>query len=103
MINDTLKQMEEEINKIVRRQYNYLFDISKNGQSVWVEKPYMESLLDLISEINKYSIIKVLKQLVEREEGAKGNSAKKLQHEKGYNSAKQDTIQYLKEQINELK
>lgn len=103
MKDNLIKTEEEEIKKIVRGQYPDLFNISKNGRSIWLEKPYMESLLDLIIKINKSSIIKILEQLVEREEGAKGNSAKKLQHEKGYNSAKQDTIQYLKEQINELK
>ncbi len=56
---------------------------------------------DIIPDI-KSSIIKVLEQLVEREEGAKGNSTKKLQHEKGFNAAKQDTISYLQSLIKEL-
>lgn len=45
------KEESEEVKKIVRGQYPDLFDIAESGQSVWLEKPYMESLLSLFERI----------------------------------------------------
>lgn len=42
---------EEDTRRIITGQYPDLFDIPKNGQSVWLEKEYMNSLLDLIEKI----------------------------------------------------
>lgn len=52
-MNKETQEWEKEINRIFRGQYPDLFDINKRGQSVWLEKAYTDSLIDLIISVIK--------------------------------------------------
>ena len=90
MINDTLKQMEEE-RECTGRYCNHETS----------EKHYIVFEDDLNS-----SIIKVLQHLVEREEVNNNNFIHICESSEGqeceYSKAKQDTISYLKSEIAKL-
>ena len=99
MIKDTLKQIEE---------YRKLFFIETGSQILKIgteefEKNIKEEYLQAGFRVAKSLIIKVLEQLVEREENGQKSFCRclcektKLAIE--YNLAKQDTISYLKSEI----
>lgn len=46
-----IEEYKQEARKIIRGQYPDLFDISKNGQNVWLEKSYMESMFELTDKL----------------------------------------------------
>ena len=107
MINNTLKQVEEEFDREFNLVSGKYFDYP-NGLKVKFTHNDIKSFL-------KSLIIKVLEQLVEREEeelmnlellnGAKANKMFKrldMKESIGWNKKAEDTISYLKSEIAKL-
>ena len=113
-ITQTIKE-KEEYKKIVRGQYPDLFDIAKNGQSVWLEKSYMESLLELFCTLLYITNKQLLESVVGMMEGTKKKVIVNMLQDdeifqergmdgvKGFNQALQDTLIELQGALKELK
>lgn len=96
MINDTLKHIEEEFDK-----QSGLYNASLLNEDAFLDAEKVKSFL-------KSSIIKVLQQLIERENGKMFSKMDSIITKKDvdeyrdrlcFNEAKQDTISYLKSEI----
>ena len=98
-LQNKIEQQINDIKKIVRKQYPDLFDIAKNGQSVWLEKAYMESLLELFVTLLSTCQQELIQEVVRMVEGKKRVWPVDFncQHyHMGYNTALSDIIAEFK-------